>query len=452
MYSSSNNDETLSRLFADVIPSIDVVDAGLLDHLNPSSGKSCSGGYSYSLDCPKCAEKGIRRAFYYAGSGAVVCNRRVECESTSIWDVLLNSGLSADHVISRLYSLSAYERPNKAVQQSKSAAIILRDILRSTLLGNDDILRSFCASRHMSRDDVVRLGYGFYPSKAFVTKVIQNHKLNRKECIDLGYIPEDDNPHDRFANRIVGFWEMSDRRPRIWGRCIQRSPQKPTLKYIYTSSEHGFTRVTPYMFYRKEKGKLYVSEGMLDADSLHLVKHVWSCAVGSNLINGAQASFLAAHHVSEIAFISDGDRAGLIGAIKSVFNAEAVGLEIHLCILSAEDQDIDYLREQGNLTQIDNILANEQTAALFLADVFATATREDDRKILTIFSNRFHDLSTRTRNAFNDSVRSSGYSFSPENEAVKVFSTLLSNGFPAEQAARIIQRKYGFTITIEATR
>ncbi len=445
--------QVMQRLFQEIIPSIDVVQTGMLRNRNPKGTIGKGGKQCYSMDCPNCGKEGIGRAFYYANDYSIKCNRIEECSPTSIWEALIIDGFSKRDIVENLYAAAGQSIPDSRNTMSEVNFFkSVQRILVGALQSNQAVKSSFCQSRNLSEDELTKLGYGYYPSTGYIKAALLKSNLSIEKAESIGLLKTADEDYDRFRGRITGFWNLPDGSYRVWGRLPTKTlapteKYKPR-KYMFTPVKCGFNKNAPYMFSRREKGHLHLMEGMLDADSLWLSKQLWSAAVGANHINEDQAVYLASQNITTAVFLADGDAAGTEGAIKSIFNCEPLGISLSICALSESDEDVDALRAKGDTRRLDSLLANARSSASYLADVYTKSVSYQNSVFLRQIESGTILLSSKTRSMLNTILDQRGLSLSPELTAVSTCHHLMLGGLDFNEASAVVRRRLGFTVDL----
>jgi DNA primase len=313
-----------------VYPSLNAVEAGLVDHLHP---KGSSGHRAYSLDCPACGESD--RAFYYPGSAYINCNRKNQCgATTSIWDAIAVNHSSNKEIVDALYAAAGIPQlPTRSTEFSKQDFIKKKS--HENLLACPQAM-DYLQGRGWSLEEIKAAPIGMMPKK------------------------EESNP---WENRIIGWWKQPDGTDKIWGRTFVDA--HPKYKYSINSS-----RDIPYLAdhnLNRSAQNVLVVEGVLDALRL-VVNNIPAIAIGSCHPSQAQVRYMASRPSCYIFWI-DNDVAGRRAALDIWKSFAALDIDIGVMQAHPEDgKDPDeFITRQGKAA-VANLLESAQNGMAFFVD------------------------------------------------------------------------------------
>ena len=444
-------------------PRLDAVDAGLLDHLSPST---LSSGGNYVLICPKC---GKREAYYYPTHSHVNCNRKNKCgESTSLWDILAAAGLSSTEIISRICEkagVAVPERPGRRQQSNQSgqaatetasapqisAGKAIFSVTQALARKNPQMLQALKEARGFTDEDMALMKLGVYTTPQEVLDGLLSLGVSRETAIAKGYIEVDrDNPEKLLkgtSGRVVGYWPHPDRDVRLWGRLPTGGGEKYNPKYRFAPS---ISKEIPYLFQMRKPTILCVIEGMFDAWSLSLMGY-WAACVGGDRIIEAQAAYFASQSVTELAFITDGDSAGYDAAVATIRNCEALGIVVNIVPLGAGMDDPDALRKAGRTEEMEQMIDRRMNSGEYLARLATSYASEDppNLKGLRRISAAAAQLTPVSMRKWVDYRASLSVPVYNETTALRMLASLSEAGFDFESAAKRVMDQTGFHFTLQ---
>lgn len=424
----------------DVYPSIDAVDCGWMDHLKPSG---ISNGYT--VNCPECGA--IQRAYYYSYSAGIKCNRLNECgKFTSVFDILLNEIGSKREVIKTLEAQSQVPAPGSDSEIVKTiTSIVQRTLIRAakTTEQGQAAVKTFCQSRNLTLERFEARGYGFYPSAAYLRKAIESEGGSIEEAISLGFLPEQ-GKKSGMEGRVIGFWAQKGGECRLWGRLVGSSARGE--KYLFSE---GMKKTIPYRFKPSTRTVIAV-EGTLDADSLRDVGYN-GVGIGQAGINEQQATFFAMSGTERVIHLTDSDKAGIEGALRSIESCSQFEIEISISVLGEGLDDVDKLRATGREDLITTLVEKSVLGGVFLANLYASSLvnpnlfyfKEKIFKIIKSYSG-----SGSTYDHFTARMAELGYKTSIKAQSTKLFSELIAKNIDPTIATEIVKKRFGILINL----
>ncbi len=447
----------------EVYPNIDAVSAGLLDHLNPTTNEG-STPTSYKLDCPRCHKK--NRGYYYSGSAAINCNRKNNCESTSLWDVIQKSRNLSNQETFLLFCEKANIDPpendasyNSESKKTRSLLDVVTTYLHRCLLENKEAMEYLTKIRKFTVNDIKKLNYGYYPSWQEVEKEIATQGCDLDLAIQYNVIPNYDVRKNlkrwKMEGRITGVWRHEDMlRFSLWGRAFTDIASNER-KYYFSP---GTSKTRPYGWSGGHTSRFIAVEGMVDSDSLFLLD-IKGCGLGGNAVNNAQASFLANHGVREFIHMTDSGRAGITGGLDSIMRCEPLGITVFIAQIPEGHDDVDSMRAQGNINGIQRlidtaILGGEFYAKIILSDF--SLYREDNTKINKLIQRAMRVRSTLTSSsamAFDRAFLRYGINpINPTIAALELATRLKYADVENDVVNRTIKEHFGITIDLNLPR
>jgi len=439
-----------------VYPQLDAVATNLLDDLNP---KRRGQARYYTMDCPSC--DGKQTAFYYPGSAVINCNRRSSCERlvTPIWEVLARTTSSKKETLERLCVAAGVPLPedgrSKTEKTAATLAFDLLDVLRAALWENPDALAYLRSERGMKDDEIRSAHVGYYPNPDHVSKSLAARGAHLPTAQAWGLV--DPRSAKKFSGRIVGYWEQPDGSIRLWGRAFGRSMasymDKGELvepnKYEY---QYGLVKTVPYRFSSvSRRGSLIAVEGPLDVERM-AVNGIPAIGVGGAMVIEAQTVFLASKGVASIIHLTDGDRAGHEGALKTIENAEPLGISVMVSEIPEGMDDPDKVIATSGPEPINALLENAISAGTFLAADMLALTKKASNdypiRVRQIFRTADH-LTTASRMSFDLAVKKAGIQL-PDSRAsaLRTMATLIDLGVADEEVDRILRDRHGVKVTV----
>lgn len=439
-----------------VYPQLDAVAADLLDELNP---KRRGQARYYTMDCPSCS--GQQSAFYYPGSSVINCNRRVNCERlvTSIWDVLARTTQSKKEILERLCAAAGVPLPDDGRSTiEKTAATLAFDllaVLRDSLWENPDALTYLRSERGMKDDEIRSARIGYYPNPDHVSNSLAARGAHMPTARAWGLV----DPIKKFSGRIVGYWEQPDGSIRLWGRAFGRSlssyMDKGELvepnKYEY---QFGLVKTVPYRFSSvSRRGSLIAVEGPLDVERM-AVNGIPAIGIGGAMVIEAQAAFLASKGVLSITHLTDGDRAGHEGALKTIQNAEPLGISTMVAEIPDGMDDPDKVIATSGPEPINALLEKAVSAGAFLAaDMLMLAKKPSHDypiRIRQLFRTADH-LTTASRMSFDIAVKEAGINLpNSRASALRTMATMIDLGVAEDEIERVLRDRHGMKVSINA--
>lgn len=437
-------------LYDKVYPSLDAINAGLLNHLSPASSPGNNG--SYILICPQC---GKREAYYYPGSSFINCPRRNQCgQHTSIWDAYSQSlgTVGNKQVLEALCAAANVPMPNSDKESLTSLWATTKYLLRSYAKDSrsDFLVGEYLRLKNLTRSEFDSLGYGFYPSVPIFKRDLLARGFSEKEIISAGLIPDPeacDRPYDPWKGRIIFFWDYDNVSGCIIGRCTIPEEKRKRPKYYFQPNS---SKSVLYRFWQKSKGPLLAVEGTTDADTLRLMG-LYGTACGGSHIVPEQASFLAANGIDALTFITDADRAGYIDALKTIFNCEPLGIVVSIVSLPAGSDDVDKLRQDGKTEILSGLIAEAVNAGTFLARSLVASMVKAPINASRLYEDALHKASSLTslsRSYWNASCCELGVSLDRKRDAALMFARLLDWGVDDGEASRLVNSRFGISINI----
>lgn len=444
-------------LRSDVYPRIDAVAAGLLDNLAPMS-RSSNG--SYVMHCPRCKKK---EAFYYPGSGYINCPRKENCgEPTSIWDALLFCDFSQKEIFTVLCSAAGVEPPKRDKSSNRQKAPDSEQIsigkaafriTQAMAKANADVMNRFQNERGYSDQQMATMRLGYYSTPEEFLKQLSAYGFTIQQAASHGYVEFDEENPKRFwsnlSGRIVGYWPHADGQTRLWGRLPTGAGSSKVAKYKFSPT---LKKDIPYLFNLRKQTVFVCVEGTLDAWALQHAC-IWGAAIGGASINSGQALFLSKRGISEVAHMVDGDNAGWNGAITTIRNCEALGIVTSIIPLGSGMDDADAMYRAGKADQLHKMVHERMNAGMYLALMLkgAYAQNELDLQLISRVFRAVSALTTTSRNVFHHHTAILGLSVDLREEASRQFASLILSGCTFGEAAMLVKRKTGYTISINKT-
>ena len=438
--------DALSFLTDNVLPSLDA-GKDLLDDLNPKWKTRY-----WALDCPACGKAG--RAYYFPGNYAIQCNARGDCgESTTVWDFVASkhSGASQREIFERLCQAAGVTPPTRETgptEVSKCAAAVKKE-LSQALLANASASAYLEKTRGYPRDTWERLGFGYYPSAKWLRLKLSKADVDLAIAQRWGILPDEEWKTSQFEGRIVGWWRQEDESVRLWGRLIGE-PSDDRPKYYYSP---GMSKTVPYRFRKPGRATVIGIEGAMDQAALEMMG-VPACAVGGNHVNAAQAAHLASSGTESLLFFRDADSAGEKGALQTITNCESRGIACFFAC-GPEGYDVDEMRREGRIDEILELIDSAANAGAILANsIIAGAGSTRNHFEVTREALRLRGLLTPySWSVFERICTAAGFSILPAPaEALRVMSSLLSDGVRMDDAQALIKRRFGLNINVEVDR
>lgn len=440
-----------------VYPRLDAVDRGLLDHFQPTSRTSASG--SYTLVCPRCAEK---EAFYIPGSSHINCPRKNECgDPTSLWDAMLDAGYKNSEIVTVLCDAVGVEPPKNGKPESGrassadqppeiSAGQAIMQVTQHLAKKHSALLKELQTDRGLTDAQMESMRLGVYTTPQEVLSLLEKRGISRQVAIDKGYVEVDKDDSSKLTpgltNRIIGYWPHPDGDVRLWGRLASGKGDKNNKKYRFS---RNLKKDIPFLFGRRQKGIAIGVEGTFDAWAFQFAE-LWGMALGQSSLNPAQAAFLVSKGVTEFAYMTDGDIAGYEGGLTSIRNGESAGLIVGIIPLGEGMDDADAMRKGGKADQLRDMVEKRMNAGEYLARMcsfYLSCTPPDLRAINRVYSIA-ETLTPVSAMVWKDYSASLGLSFDPERAAASSFAGLIRAGISVSEATAIVHRNTGFRISI----
>lgn len=448
-----------------VYPNLDAADAGFLESINPSKGPD---GKYYKCDCPACEAK--ERAFYYPGSALVRCNRRAECgKVTSVWDILQNKGHGNGDILRMLCDAAGVPLPNddRSPEQKRAVSLtkIFYDVIRHALMSSEyalDYLRNDAPDGRGMNDaeiDAARIGY--YPSVDYMRERLRAGGADLAQAAAWGLIgknPREDLYLKKFEKRIVGYWEQPDGSIRLWGRAFGDS-LKPYIgvnnetvepkKYEFAAH---MVKTVPYRFRQASRKSILVAvEGPLDVERL-CINGIPAVGVGGDCVIEAQARYMVAQGVQSIIHLTDGDRAGYLGAIKSIRFCEPLGITTYIASIPPEMDDPDSTIRKEGTEPLLGLLTGALSAGAFLARDMLEAKERYGIEVVRVTQERLRlrdALTPASRAAFDLYLRAQGVAMpEPKALALRLAADLIGSGVDEQTVFRIVRERYNLNIVL----
>lgn len=458
----------LSSYLADkVYPNLDAAEAGFFDSLNPKA-KTGSNGKYYELDCPACEVKS--RAFYYPGSALMRCNRRSECgKVTSVWDILQNAGRSNGDILRMLCEAANVPLPNDnrspELKRAVSLTNVFYEIIRNALTTSEYALGYLRApypeGRGMSDAEISDARIGYYPSVDYVRDRLRAAGADLGQAAAWGLIgrtPREDLYLKKFEKRIVGYWEQPDGSVRLWGRGFGDS-LKPYIgvngetvepkKYEFAA---GMVKTVPYRFRQASRRSVLVAvEGPLDVERL-CINGIPAVGIGGDCVIEAQARYMVSQGVQAIIHLTDGDRAGYLGGIKSVRFCEPVGITTYIASIPPEMDDPDTaIRNEGTEPLLE-LLTGAMNGGAYLARDMLEAKERYGLDVVRATQERLRlrdALTPASRVEFDLHLRAQGVALpEPKALALRLASDLIGSGVDEQTAFRLVRERYNLNIAV----
>lgn len=438
-----------------VYPELDAAEKGLLDDLNPRPH-----GRYYSIDCPQCETS--QSAFYYPGSGVVTCNRRNNCgqTTTGLWEIVARKESSKRAVLERLCAAAGVPLPDdgrtKTQKTAASLAFDLLNVLREALWTTPEAITYLREERGMTETEIKTARIGYYPHPEHVAKALAARGAHMPSAHEWGIIS--DKTARKFSGRIVGYWEQPDGSLRLWGRAFGRS----LLPYLHKGElvepekyefQYGMVKTIPYRFSgASRRSPLVAVEGPLDVERM-VINGIPAIGVGGAMVIEAQAAFLAGKGVSTVVHLTDGDRAGYQGGLKTIENAEPLGISVMIAEVPAGMDDPDKLIASNGTAPLNSLLENAQSAGSFLVkDIVAHAQKPTaEYPILVRDRMRLAEkLTPASRIAFDLAAREHGLHLpNSRATALRTMATLQELGVAQGEIDRVISQRFGVTVRME---
>jgi len=450
----------ISRFLHDeVYPSIDAVQLGLIDHLVDDKVKNKGRRPHYQVTCPLCQRR--NRAFYYAGSSRIKCNRGNECGQVStLWDAIQQqTGKSNPEMVEYLCDAAGVEPPNKQQNSHDAAAFskaqklkhALQTILPEFLFDDEEALAYLTDQRGFTKEEIESLGYGYLKSEQELEKRLKSAGADLDLAYKWGVLRHKDERNKQWAmeKRIIGLWQMPDGSMGMWGRIARPMQSGEKRKYLYST---GIDLTRPYRFHTGKHGEAVAVEGPLDADSLYLMG-IPGNALGGASVNYNQAGYYAAHGVKNLVHITDADRAGQRGGVDTIKRCEPLGINTFIAMIGHGMDDPDAMRREGRHKEAWNLVMNADIGGTYLArnrlqalDVGGIKAANAYKELNSIY----RELTELSRDAYIILLRR--YGMDPEDPEVAAFrhwTALREAGLDADKATQCVRHTHGFELNVE---
>jgi len=443
-----------------VYPNLDAVESQLLDHLSPVASQG--GVRSYSMTCPACDKP--REAYYYPGTSGITCNRKKNCgEFTSIWDAIQqHSGSSNRDILNTLcgaagVDLPKSDRDNKQEQRTEQSFIqSVKGLLQQELLNHKPAMDYLVVNRKFTKDDIVKLGYGYYPGHKRVRELLSDAGVDITLAEQYHVIPKSNFPNNKrykLDGRITGQWVHPDSQYfSLWGRAFTQIPDDEK-KYHFST---GTDKTRPYGWSGRHIQRPVCVEGVFDADSLKLMG-INGCAVGGNTINNNQAAFFAERGVLELFMFIDGDHAGVQGGLDSIMRCESLGTTVFIISTPEGHDDVDAMRAASNQTGIHRLLQSAMLGGEFYAKSLLKeflTYRDDNKRIAQQMRKamRIRSILTPASSvAFDNVLLAYGINaFDPSQAALELVARMRTAGVSEDAINRRSHELYGITVLLES--
>ena len=445
-------------LRTEVYPNLDAVQCGLLDHLKPRKLQRY-----YVLTCPTC---GKPEAFYYPGSAIVHCNRRNNCSqlTISLWDILVANGKSKRDVLAALCEGAGVPLPRRsdedkpaqrdAVPLGRAFMEVIRECLGASQTAQQYLTSQAPAGRGMTQAEIADARIGYYPSTDIVRDKLKAKGADLKRAEEWGLIG--DSAY-KFSKRIVGYWEQPDGSIRLWGRGFGQSLQ-PYMREgeLFTPPKYDFAfgmlKTVPYRFlHASHKGLLIAIEGAMDVERM-AIHGIPAVGVGGDSVIAAQAAFMSSRGVQALVHVTDGDKAGYQGALKSIRSCEPLGISVYVAIIPPGMDDPDTLIGRDGPAPVLKLIEDAMGAGTFIARDVALATELYGHQAPRAVQRRLELVETLTPASqieFAKTMKMYGLPVPDRRaSALRQAAALLDAGVSEPEAWKVILQQFGLEISL----